>query len=223
MKHQKNWAVIFDLDGAMVDNALFHQNAWIELCKRHDIDITPEYYRTYIHAKCNERNVKTLFGDNVSDDLIGQISFEKETIYRDTYRPVIKEIFGLTALLEKLNAARVPIAVASNSPKANVDFVLDELDIRNFFDVILDRDQVTTGKPNPEGLLTVASQLNIPASACIVIEDSPSGFKAAQNADMPYVAIKAGSAQDWQQAQNAAAIYEDFTTIEPQTLLKLLM
>ena len=222
MDYKKNWAVIFDVDGTMVDNSLYHQNAWIKLGKSHNIDITPQYYRTYIHAKCNERNVKTLFGDTVSVDFIGQISCEKETIYRDTYRPVIKEIAGLSILLKNLQIAQTPMAVASNSPKANVDFVLDELNIRNYFEVVLDRNQVKIGKPNPEGLLTVAKQLNLPPTDCIVIEDSPSGFQAAQNASMPYVAIKAGSAQDWHQAENAAAIHQDFTTIQPQTLYELL-
>ena len=219
MDVQNDWAIIFDVDGTMVDNALYHENAWIELGKRHNIDVTPDYYKTYIHAKCNARNARTLFGDDIAEDFVEKVSDEKETIYRDSFRPVLKEIAGLTALLKQLSEANIPMGVASNSPKGNVDLVLDELNIRHYFGAVLDRDMLAVGKPNPEGLFTVAKQLGIETDRCLVVEDSPSGFKAAENAKMKYIAIAAGSnEEDLKHAATALAIYDDFTTITPEIL-----
>jgi len=148
-------AAIFDVDGTMVDNAAYHQAAWIELCQRLGKPITPAYYTTHIHARSNELIVTTLFGEDCSPKFIAQVSRQKEQLYRDLYRPVIREIPGLTNLLIALQARGVPCAAASNSPKANVDMVLDLLDIRKYLQAVVDRDQVARGKPHPDLLLTV--------------------------------------------------------------------
>ncbi|MBW8034876.1 MAG: HAD family phosphatase [Planctomycetes bacterium] len=217
------YAAIFDVDGTMVDNASYHQNAWIALDKRYDLAITPEYYLANIHSRSNDKNVRKLFPDAGSDEFINRISKEKESIYRSTFRPVLKEIPGLTNLIKELSRQNIPCAAASNSPKANVDMVLDELDIRKYFSVIIDRDQVTAGKPNPEILLTTAKQLAHPPQNCIVFEDSLSGFKAAQNAKMPYIVITAGAKkQELKHAKNPIATYHDFTKITPESIKNLL-
>jgi len=217
------YAAIFDVDGTMVDNANYHRNAWIALGKRYDLAITPEYYLANIHSRSNDKNVRKLFPDADSDEFINRISEEKENIYRGTFRPVLKEIPGLTNLLKELNRQNIPCAAASNSPKANVDMVLDGLKIRKYFSVIIDRDQVTTGKPNPEILLTTAKQLGQPPQKCIVFEDSLSGFKAAQNAKMPYIVITAGAIkQELKHAENPLATYKNFKNITPKSIKKLL-
>ena len=217
------WAVIFDVDGTMVDNVQFHQQAWIELGKRHDIPIDDSYYRTHIHARSNDRIVRTLLGDGATPQAIDKYGSEKETIYRETFRPHAKEIPGLTALLKDLAANSIPCAAASNSPKGNVDMVLEELGIAGYFDFIIDNDQVTKGKPNPEILLTCAEKLALPPSRCIVMEDSLSGFKAAQNAPMPYIVITTGADEkDFPHATNAKAFHQNFTTINTKYLKALL-
>lgn len=212
------WAVIFDIDGTMVDNARYHEQAWIEFGRRRNLGITAEYYREYIHAKCNEHIVR-LFYKNAGPEDIFRIAEEKETIYRESFRPHVKEIPGLKTLLDELHAQGIPCAAASNSPEGNVDMVLDELGIRAFFQSIIDRDKVRIGKPNPELFLKSAEQLAIDPGRCIVLEDSVSGFKAAQNAGMVYVAITAGAdkASD-EYLGKARAVHHDFTTLTPELL-----
>ncbi len=184
------WGVIFDVDGTMVDNTEYHRAAWVELGARYNKSITGEFYREHIHAQTNDSIVRAIFG-NVSNETIDKISSEKELIYRESYRPVIKEICGLTNLLKSLKSEAVPCAAASNSPKGNVDMVLDELDIRRYFDVVINNDEVSKGKPDPEVLLTAAAQSGLPPEKCVVFEDSVSGFRAAANARMPFIAITA--------------------------------
>ncbi len=136
---------------------------------------------------------------------------------------MIKEIAGLTDLLKSLKAADVRCAAASNSPKGNVDMVLDELDLRRYFDVVIDRDQISHGKPNPEMLLATAERLGLDAKRCIVVEDSLSGFAAAERAGMKYIVITAGAdAEELKHAANACAMYEDFTAITAQRLTDFL-
>jgi len=214
-----NWGVIFDIDGTMVDNAEYHQQAWVELGRRYNKPITAEFYRKHIHSRSNLNNIRIIFGDTTRPEMIEKLGGEKEAIYRQSFRPVIKEIRGLTNLLKALNQSSVGCAAASNSPKPNVDMVLDELDIRKYFQVVIDHDQVRKGKPDPEILLSSAAKLGIKPAQCVVIEDSISGFKAAEQAGMAYIVILAGAdRKELKSAAGARAMYEDFSQITPASL-----
>ncbi len=211
-KQRAHWGVIFDVDGTMVDNGEYHQAAWVELGARYNKTITSEFYQEHIHAQTNQSIVRAVFGD-VSDEAIAKISSEKEIIYRELYRPVIKEIAGLTDLLKALKDEAVPCAAASNSPKENVDMVLDELDIRHYFDVVINNDEVQKGKPDPEVLLAAAAKMGLRPGRCVVFEDSVSGFKAARRAWMPYIAITAGADEQTLEFISGHRAHRDFTTV----------
>jgi len=206
------WGVIFDVDGTMVDNAEYHQTAWVELGARYNKTITTEFYREHIHAHTNDSIVRTLFGD-VSSEQIARIGNEKEIIYRESFRPVIKEIVGLTDLLQALRAEDVPCAAASNSPKENVDMVLDGLNLRQYFDVVINNDEVTRGKPDPEVLLTAAAKSGLRPGKCVVFEDSISGFEAARRAKMACIAITAGADNQTLEFIAGRGAHKDFTAI----------
>jgi HAD superfamily hydrolase (TIGR01509 family) len=217
------FAVIFDVDGTMVDNAPFHQAAWIELGRRRGKPITAEYYRSHIHARSNELTVRALFGDDCSAEFVAEVSAEKEQLYRDLYAPEIHEVPGLTRLLEALRSRGIPCAAASNSPEANVSMVLDLLQIRSFFRVVIDRDQVTRGKPHPDLLLAAARGLGFPPQKCLVLEDSAPGFAAARHARMPYVVITAGACrEELSEATDAISVHADFTSVDPDGLIDLM-
>ncbi len=213
------FGVIFDVDGTMVDNASYHENAWIELGARHNLPITPQFYREKIHAKCNEHIVGMLFGNPDAETLV-RVAEEKEEIYRSSFRPILREIPGLTAVIQGLHETGVKLAAASNSPKGNVDMVIDELGIRDYLGSVIDRDQVNIGKPNPELLLRSAENLGVKPEKCIVFEDSPSGFKAAANAGMGYIAITAGADADSEPFyKDAIAVHTDFSNISVDMVL----
>jgi HAD superfamily hydrolase (TIGR01509 family) len=218
-QRQSDWAAIFDVDGTMVDNARYHEAAWVELGRRHGFGITPEFYRQQIHARNNDRNIRILLGESASEADIRHLGDEKEQIYRETFRPVMAEIPGLTVVLKALTAEGVACAAASNSPKANVDMVLDGLSIRPYFRIVLDRDRVRIGKPDPEMFLWISAELSIEPRRCVVLEDSASGFLAAQRAGMVCIAIAYGAdLNDIRLAENLAAVHQDFTTITPDLL-----
>ena len=214
--------MIFDVDGTMVDNARFHRNAWIEFGKRHGFPITEEYYDREIHARCNESIIRKLYEKDYTDAEARDMAEEKEVIYRDTFRPVFKEVPGLVNLIKQLSEANVRLAAASNSSTGNVDFVLDMLDIRQCFDYVVNRDIVEVGKPDPLMFNMAAEGLKLPKDKCVIMEDSKSGFKAAQNAGMAYVVISYGSdPNDLQFATDAKAVHEHYESLTVDELRQI--
>lgn len=214
MIEQNKWAALFDVDGTMVDNRAYHERAWLELTRRMGRPMTSEYYRAHIHSRNNTDNVKTLFGQDAAPELIRKISDDKEALYRELYAPEMSEIPGLMDLLQSLADAEVPCGAISNSPPENVNLVLDGLDIRKHFQVVLNYTEVSRGKPDPELFLTAAARLGTPIERCVILEDSISGFKAAVRAGAPYVVITAGADEDeLVNAKKAVARHENFTTL----------
>jgi HAD superfamily hydrolase (TIGR01509 family) len=212
--NSSKWGVIFDIDGTMVNNTSYHRKAWFELCRRHGIELDHQSYHDKIHARSNDTIVPNLFGPDVDEAFILSIEHEKESLYRQGFGPMMKETPGLTALLNQLRENGIPCAAASNSPKANVDFVLDGLNARNFFRAVTYRDLVKVGKPDPELFLTAAAGIGVSPEQCLVFEDSASGFKAARAAGMRYVAITLGAdPYELKEACDATAVVEDFTQI----------
>ena len=101
--------------------------------------------------------------------------------------------------------------------------VLDGLGIRHYFEMVIDHDQVTNGKPDPEILFTAATGLGVEPARCVVVEDSVSGFKAAENANMAYIVITAGAdATELEHARGSRGFYEDFTSLTPAILKAIL-
>jgi beta-phosphoglucomutase len=221
-KTQRPWAAFFDVDGTMVDNGRFHELAWIELGRRHGVPLTPEIYRTRMHAHTNEEIIRDVF-PAVRGPAAGRaLADEKEQLYRELFRPHLREIPGLKALLRALKAERVPCAALSNAPAANVDFVIDELNLRSFFAVVLTYTDVPRGKPAPDIYLAAAERLGVPIRRCVIFEDSPSGFAAAASAGAPCIAITAGMhGNSARGVPGVRALHRDFTTITLDELAAL--
>lgn len=216
------WGVIFDVDGTMVNNTAYHRAAWFELCRRYKIPLDHQSYHEKIHARSNDKIVPNLFGPNADIEFIRKIEEEKETIYRNSFQQVMKENPGLSELLRSLTKRGIGCAAASNSPKENVDFVLDGLNLREYFKAVTCRDMVKAGKPDPELFLTAAQMLGITPQRCLVFEDSASGFKAARAAGMRYIAITlGGDPHELTEAYDAAAVCRDFTSIDADALAKM--
>ncbi len=218
-EEKPNLGVIFDVDGTMVDNAPYHQQAWIELGKLYDLPINEEFYDQHIHARSNVMIAKTLFGDDITIEKIKKVGGEKEVIYRQNYRPVVKEIPGLIDLLKTLSENNIPCAAASNSPEDNVTMVLEELNIGKYFTAVIDHDKVTKGKPEPEALFTAAKEMGVEPENCIVFEDSPFGFQAAEKANMVYVVITEGAnGENLSAPYSPNAMHKDFTDVTIEEL-----
>lgn len=223
MSDKLDFGVIFDVDGTMVNNTAVHRQAWFDLCTKHNIEMNLELYHHKIHARSNDRIVPALFGDHVDAAFIRQIEIEKESLYRQRFAPVMRPAAGLLELLDVLRQANIPCGAASNSPKENVDFVLDGLGITPYFGAVFYRDHVRVGKPDPEILLKTAAALGLEPGRCILFEDSASGFRAARAARMPVVAVTYGAdPSELAEAHDAIGVIEDFGGLTVEGLRGLL-
>ncbi len=183
----KNFAVIFDMDGVLVENSEFHDRAWQMICKKYNSKKTTEEIRN-IFGGTNYMFVAELLG-KTEDEEIKAIAKEKEALYREIYKEHIRLPEGLSDLLNELKQNNISMAVATSAPKVNLDFVLDKLHIRHFFEVLIDESFVKNGKPDPEIYRITAQQLNIAPENCIVFEDSVFGIQSAKANGMKVIGI----------------------------------
>ena len=182
-------AVIFDMDGVIVDNGEFHQKAWQEFSNRYNIPFSDEKFQNDYFGRTNEQVLPEMFNRDLSENEIKKLGEEKEEIYREIYRPHLNPLPGLMEFLKELKKNEIPMGVATSAPQENVDFILEGLGIREFISEIVTDSMVKRGKPDPEIYLKAAEMLNRKPENCVVFEDSKSGTKAAWDAGTKVVAV----------------------------------
>ncbi|MFN3840661.1 MAG: HAD family hydrolase [Cyclobacteriaceae bacterium] len=181
-------AVIFDMDGVIVNTNPFHQKAIEQFCKKYGFQLTEEELRSRVYGRTNKDWITGLFGP-LTPEQLNNYAIEKEKLFRDLYEPHIRPVDGLLDFLDQLKHASLACAIATSAPAANVDFVLKHIPIKNYFSAILDERSVTHGKPHPEIYLKTANALGLPGNQCVVIEDSLSGVASAKAAGCRVIGI----------------------------------
>jgi beta-phosphoglucomutase family hydrolase len=179
---------IFDMDGVIVDNAVWHLEAFAEFGKKHGLIQTKEEYIKYF-GNTNQTIMNSLFNTQLSSDKLDALANEKEIIYREMYRPFIKPVEGLPAFLEYASSRNIPIALATSAPRENVNFTLEATGLKKYFNIISDSSMVTHGKPDPEIYLLTAAKLGVQPSDCVVFEDSIAGIQSALHAGMHVIGV----------------------------------
>ena len=182
-------AYIFDMDGTLVNNMGVHIQIWVEFLTSigHPIDTETFYRRTV--GKVNAEILREFVRPDLTDAEVGVYSLQKEELYRRRFRPLLKEIPGLSAFLRRARASGMPMALATSAGMDNVQFVLRGLGIEEYFSAVVSADEVVNGKPDPEIFLKAAAKLSVAPGECLVFEDSPSGLEAAHRAGMRAVAL----------------------------------
>ncbi|MFD1629418.1 HAD family hydrolase [Pseudopedobacter beijingensis] len=185
----KYGAYLFDLNGTVIDDMHFHGRAWKKILSELGADLTYDEVVLQMYGK-NAELLERVFGaGHFSDAEVEKISIDKEKAYQEAYRPEMKLIDGLGAFLEKAHQAGIKMAIGSAAIPFNIDFILDNLNIRKYFDVIVSADDVDKSKPHPQTFTKAADILGVEYSKCLVFEDAPKGIEAAANAGMDAVAI----------------------------------
>lgn len=205
-------AVIFDMDGTMINNMAHHKRAWQAFLKQHDITLTEEEFRNKISGKKNDQIFELVFGRKLNKDEELKYTEEKEAMYRELFKPDIKEVAGLTKLIETLHAHGIKTAIATTAPAKNRDFALKELGLDGKFEVILGDEHVSKGKPHPEIYESTAKQLGVASEDCLVFEDTPSGVASGKSAGMTVVGIL--SSHSANELHDADYVVRDFTEIQ---------
>lgn len=201
-------AVIFDLDGTILDNNPFHLKSWIEYLKEIGREMTEEEFNAKLNGRTNKDVVKYLYGEDLSEEEIWKHTNDKEALYRKMYKPHIEAVPGLLELLKLLHQQNIPMAIATSGIQANINFMFENVPIKQYFKKVVDSSFITHGKPNPEIFLKTAELLNIDPADCLVFEDAVVGVKAAQAAGMKTIAVL--TTQTREELKIADLIIEDY-------------
>jgi len=206
-------AFIFDLNGTMVDDMQYHNLAWHAILNNDlNANLTREEVARQMYGK-NEELLDRVFGKGkFTKDQVDTISMKKEKSYQDAFRPHLRLINGLPEFLEKAGQHRIKMAIGSAAIPFNIDFVLDNLHLRHYFDAIVSADQVAISKPDPETFLLAAKLLGIPPERYLVFEDAPKGVEAALRANMPCIVLTTmHEKEEFQRYPNVLNYIADYT------------
>lgn len=215
-------AVIFDMDGVLIDSNPIHLQKWSEHLKEHQIPFNPAELAERVLGWRNDFPLKYYFGDDLTDEQIVKLSEELETKFRSAFEPRARSLPGLRKLIEEIHARGVPMAVASAAMAQNVEFVVDALGLRPYFRCLVTSDDVSMAKPHPEIYLTTARKLGVEPGACVAFEDTVIGVESAKGAGMRCVAVASTlSPEELRTRTQADLIVPDFSGITLHTLQKL--
>ncbi len=201
-------AVIFDLDGTLIDNNSYHLKTWRVYLEKIGIDISEEAYRKNINGRTNKDALEYIYNKKMTGEEAMVYALEKEALYREIYKADIKPVDGLIELLEVLHSLNIPMAIATSGIQVNIDFMFEHIPIKQYFKEVVNSSHISKGKPDPEIYLKTASLLNVPTENCLVFEDAVVGVNAAKAAGMKVIAIT--TTQSKEELRDADMIIRDF-------------
>ena len=190
----KGLALLFDLDGVIVDSNPVHVQVWRDYLSRYQVDLG-DSLPSRMYGRRNDEIVRDFFGAGLAPEEVVAHGAAKESLYREMMAAHLMEslVPGVTDLLRNRNGTSA--GLATNAERANVDFLLDgvllgDMPLRNYFQAVVDGQQVSRAKPHPDIYLRVAELLGADPRNCIVFEDSRTGVEAARAAGARVVGLR---------------------------------
>lgn len=185
----QTWAAIFDWDGVIIDSSRQHEQSWKQLAREEERPLPGDFFKRSFGMK-NERIIPELLRWTSDPVVVSRLSNRKEEIYRELIRhDGTAPLPGVIEWLNALRFANIPCAVGSSTPRANIECVIDKLELRDFFRTLVTGEDVTHGKPNPEVFLIGARRLGVQPGNCVVFEDAHVGLEAARAGGMKVVGV----------------------------------
>jgi beta-phosphoglucomutase family hydrolase len=212
-------AVIFDLDGTLIDNNSYHIEAWKIFYNKIGKPFSKEEYTKNINGRINSDIFNYIFDTILSSEEIDLYSTEKEALYRELYKPHIKPINGLINFLDELEKEKIPKAIATSGLWPNINFMFEHVPIKKYYADVVDASQITKGKPHPEIFLKAAAAVYVEPKNCVAFEDSVAGIRSAKAAGMKVVALT--TTHTSQDIKEADLIIKDYTEISLTKLREL--
>lgn len=216
-------AVIWDMDGTLVDTAELHFQAWQEVCREHGRDFTRDDFAATFGRR-NPEIIKHLFGDRFSEKEMTAFGDDKEERYRAAARRSVELLPGAWALLEGLAADGFRQAIGSSAPRANLELILERTGIGRFLGAVASAEDTTRGKPDPQVFLVAAAKLGVAPGRCVVFEDAPAGVEAARAGGMRCVGVRFVAHHSEEALYNAGAdlVVSSLEEITPGAVARLL-
>jgi beta-phosphoglucomutase family hydrolase len=182
-------AVLWDMDGTLIDSEEFHWISWRDTMANEGIAITREQFLSSFGQR-NDSIIPRWLGAASTPESIEKIANAKEEMYRRLVRNNgISPLPGVASWVDRLHDQGWLQAIASAAPRANIEVVLEALAAAHFFQGIVSAEDVRRGKPDPAVYLIAASRLGVSPDRCIVVEDAAAGIEGARRAGMRSIGV----------------------------------
>jgi len=216
-----DFAVIFDMDGVLIDSYDAHFKSWLEMTTQQGFKFTEEDFAISF-GRTTRENITHFWGDRVQDDAeIARMEDYKENAYRRIIADNFPAMPGIGRLLDDLHAAGFKLAVGSSGPPENVDLALDHLERRALFDAVTTATDVTRGKPDPQVFLLAAERMGVSPRHCAVIEDAAAGVTAANAGGMTAIGL-ASTGRTRQSLAAARLVVDSLDELSPRLIGELI-
>lgn len=215
-----DYALIFDMDGVLIDNTPYQARAFQLLFRELGLDTKALPLLRRLNGMPATNILKTVFRHPVPEKELKQYADRREFLYRVLYWEKRRETAGLTKFLQAARAAGFKIGLGTGSPPETISYIIDRLDLRRYFDVVVGKADVDKGKPHADTFAVTARQLGVPPERCVVFEDALLGEQAAYKAGMRCIAVASGLKPE--QFQAPMAVIKDFAQLTPELVLTLL-
>jgi beta-phosphoglucomutase family hydrolase len=212
-------AVIWDMDGVLVDTAPFHLKTWQETFQKKGVTFTEDDFRRNFGQRA-DAIVRNTLGQALSQDEVDAIVEQKNRNFRRAVRHSIKPLPGAIELIKLLAESGFRIALASSAPVENIRLLTETLGIYHLFQSIISGRDVPESKPSPQLFLLAARRLGVAPENCVVIEDAIAGVTAARRAGMHCVAVTSTNSRE--RLQEADLIVDTLESVTVEELERLL-
>jgi beta-phosphoglucomutase len=180
-------AIIWDLDGVIIDSADEHRHAWQRLAREENIKFTDDDFWATFGQRNND--IFAITWGPLTPAQARELGNRKETYFRDLIRQTAAPLPGSMELMQSLHQAGYPQALASSAPIENIQLISEVLGLERYLTALVSGETVPHGKPAPDIFLKAAKELHIDPPHCLVIEDAVAGVEAAQTAGMRCIAV----------------------------------
>ena len=218
----KTSALIFDMDGTMIDSMPFHGKSWAEFTRRHGVDMTPEEILRRTTGRNGAECMQVLFGRDFAPGELQALIDEKESIYRELFSPVFAEVGGFRAFAGDALARGLKVGVGTAGDRHNIAFAFSHLAMAVAPHAVVGGDEGLPGKPEPAIFLEAARRMGVDAAECIVFEDAPFGIEAARRAGMRAVAVCTSHSADELAGAHVVAQVRDYNELISSDFLEKL-
>ena len=180
-------AVLWDLDGVLADTAASHFEAWRQLFASLGKGFDEESFKRTFGLR-NDAVLREVL-EAIGPDEMERLSGRKDELYRSLIEGNLSPLAGVERLLGYLAARGTKMAVVTSTARENVRLILASLGLDGYFGTVVSGEDVTRGKPDPQGFLLAAERLGVSPADCLVIEDAPDGIEAGRRAGMSCVGV----------------------------------
>lgn len=200
-------ALLFDLDGTLLDTDPLHLQIFVELFAERGKTIDKDFYLRRIHGRLNAE----MFAEEFPGEDAEALSDLKEAIFRDRMGSAFPAMPGAAALLDEARAAGWRTGVVTNAPRVNAEAMLAAIGLADAFDLVVIGDECARGKPHPDPYATAIVRLDSTPALAIAFEDSASGLASARDSGAFPVGVRSSLDDAQLRALGALATIGDFT------------